>query len=237
VILVEALPRTWGTPGRAEQGLATGVLNPGAYGGTPIQHWGSELSLGPWDRVDDNGGVLWGAEVGLRMRVWQDGELIHDEGGSAYPVVPEGGADYRMLLESTPADPAYRLSTSVTGEWTFHARSDVANGSLPPLLDTAWDVRGLDASGSAPATTRVRVSAAYQDGAYDASQVEGARLWWSSDDGATWHRAAVTRTGDGVYDATVKAPAGTEHVSLKVEAWDEAGATVAKTVVRAYAVG
>jgi hypothetical protein len=46
----------------------------------------------------------------------------------------------------------------------------------------------------------------------------------------------VKRTGDGAFVATVKAPAGTEHVSLKVEAWDEAGGSVAKTVVRAYTV-
>lgn len=151
-------------------------------------------------------------------------------------MVPEGGADYRMLLESTPADPAYRLATSVTGEWEFDARSDVGDGALPPLLDTTWDVRGLTPAGVAPGTTRVRVTAGYQDGAYDTSSVKGARLWWSADDGDTWHRATVTRAGDGVCDATVKAPAGTEHVSLKVEAWDEAGGSVAETVVRAYAV-
>jgi hypothetical protein len=141
-----------------------------------------------------------------------------------------------MRLESTPDDPAYRLATSVTGEWTFHARPDVPDEALPPVLDTTWDVRGLDPSGSAPAATRVRVSAGHQDGAYDTSSVEGARLWWSADDGASWRRATVKRTGDGAFVATVKAPAGTEHVSLKVEAWDEAGGSVAKTVVRAYAV-
>jgi subtilisin family serine protease len=236
VVLAEAPRHTWSEPGRARQGLAAGVLSAGIYPEAPIEHRRGELWLGPWPRVDDDGGVLWGADVKQRLRVWQDGAPIHDEGGDAYPVVPEGGADYRMLMESTPDDPAYRLATSVSGEWEFHARSDVDDEARPPLLDTAWDVRGLDASGSAPGTTRVRVSAGYQDGAYDTSQVEGARLWWSSDDGATWHPAEVTRTGDGVYDATVTAPAGTEHVSLKVEAWDEAGATVAKTVVRAYAV-
>jgi hypothetical protein len=236
VILAEAVDRTWSAPGRAEQGLAAGVLAPGVYSALPVEHWWGELSLGPWPRVDDDGGVLWGADVAQRLRVWQDGELIHDEGGDAYPVVPEGGADYRMLMESTPDDPAYRLSTSVSGEWAFHARSGAADSELPPLLDTAWEVRGLDASGSAPGTTRVRVTAAHQEGAYDTTSVTGARLWWSADDGATWHRAATTKAGAGVYDATVKAPAGTEHVSLRVEAWDAAGGSVKKTVVRAYTV-
>ncbi|WP_129788309.1 S8 family serine peptidase [Promicromonospora panici] len=236
VVLAEAERHIWSEPGRARQGLAAGVLSAGIYAEGPIEQRGGELWLGPWPRVDDDGGVLWGADVKQRLRVWQDGELIHDEGGDAYPVVPEGGADYRMLMESTPGDPAYRLATSVSSQWKFHARSDVADEAVPPLLDTTWRVHGLKPSGSAPGTTRVRVAVGYQDGAYDMSQVEGARFWWSADDGGTWHQAKVTRTGDGIYDATVKAPAGTEHVSLKVEAWDEAGASVAKTVVRAYAV-
>lgn len=235
VILAEGTRRSWDKPGRAEQGLAAGVLTPGVSPITPAEQRGGELWLGPYGRVDADGGVLWGADVGLRMRVWQDGELIHDEGGDAFPVVPEGGADYRMLLESTPDDPAYRLATSVTGEWTFHARPDT-DGARPPLLDTTWDVRGLGPSGSAPGTTWVRVHAGYQDGAYDTSKVEGARLWWSADDGDTWRRARAVRIGDGVYAALVRAPAGTGHVSLRVEAWDEAGASVTKTVVRAYAV-
>jgi subtilisin family serine protease len=236
VVLAEAERHVWSEPGRVRQGLAAGVLTAGIYPSAPIEHRDGELWIGPWPRVDDDGGVLWGAEVNQRLRVWQDGELIHDEGGDAYPVVPEGGADYRMLMESTPDDPAYRLSTSVRSEWEFHARSDVADEARPPVLDTTWDVRGLDPSGSAPATTRVQVGVGYQEGAYDTSTVEGARLWWSSDDGATWRRAKVTPTGDGTFVAAVRAPAGAEHVSLKVEAWDAAGASVTKTVVRAYAV-
>ena len=180
--------------------------------------------------------MLWGADVNQRLRVWQDGELIHDEGGDAFPVVPEGGADYRMLLESTPDDPAYRLATSVTSEWEFHARSDVADEALPPLLDTTWDVRGLDPSGSAPGTTRVRVEAGYQDGVRTTRRRSRARACGGRRRRRHLAPGRGDRTGDGVYDATVKAPAGTERVSLKVEAWDAAGATVAKTVVRAYAV-
>ncbi|GAB3168675.1 hypothetical protein GCM10027059_31900 [Myceligenerans halotolerans] len=237
VVLAEAETHTWSEPGRARQGLAAGVLASGISPITPVMQWGGDLWLTPSGRVDDDGGVLWGSDIVERLRVWQDGELIEDAPEPyAFPTVPEGGADYRMLLESTPDDPAYRLATSVTGEWTFHARPDVADDARPPLLDTTWDVRGLDPSGSAPGTTWVRVRADHQDGAYDTSEVEGARLWWSADDGDTWRRAKAMRIGDGTYAALVRAPAGTEHVSLKVEAWDAADATVTKTVVRAYAV-
>lgn len=237
VVLAEAETHTWSQPGRAEQGLAAGALAPGVSRITPVEHWGDSLNLAPTDRVDDDRGVLWGSDVALRLRVWQDGELVDDVPEPySFPVVPEGGADYRMLLESTPDDPAYRLATSVTGEWTFHARPDDAETARPPLLDTTWDVRGLDPSGSAPGTTRIRVTAAHQDGAYDTSPVEDVRLWWSADDGATWHRAKGTTAGPGVLDATVRAPGGTEHVSLRVEAHDAAGGSVRKTVIRAYAV-
>ncbi|WP_285100663.1 S8 family serine peptidase [Promicromonospora sp. MEB111] len=237
VVLAEAETHVWSEPGRVRQGLAAGALAPAVSRITPVEHWDDRLSLAPTDRADDDGGVLWGSDVALRLRVWQDGELVDDVPDPySFPTVPEGGADYRMLLESTPDDPAYRLATSVSGEWTFHARSDVEANAHPPLLDTAWDVRGLDPSGSAPGTTRVRVTAAHQDGAYDTSAVEDVRLWWSADDGATWHQAKAVRAGEGVYDAAVRAPAGTEHVSLKVEARDAADASVKKTVIRAYAV-
>lgn len=237
VVLTEAVRHVWGEPGRARQGLATGALAPSATAVTPVMQWGGDLWLTPSGRADADNGVLWGSDIVERLRVWQDGELIDDVPEPySFPTVPEGGADYRMLLESTPDDPAYRLATSVTGEWEFHARPDDADEAYPPVLDTTWDVRGLDPSGSAPATTRVRVDAGYPDGAYDTSTVEGARLWWSSDDGATWRRARVIPTGDGTFVAAVKAQAGAEHVSLKVEAWDAAGASVTKTVVRAYAV-
>ncbi|MEU4383645.1 S8 family serine peptidase [Promicromonospora sp. NPDC023805] len=237
VVLTEALRHVWSEPGRARQGLATGALAPGFSTITPVRQSGVDLWFSPTSRIDDDGGVLWGSDVGERLRVWQDGELIEDVPEPySFPTVPDGGADYRLLYESTPGEPAYRLATSVTSEWKFHARSDVGDDVSPPLLDTTWEVRGIDPSGSAPATTRVRVSAGYTDGAYDTSTVEGARLWWSADDGATWHRAKVTRTGDGTFVAAVRAPAGAEHVSLKLEAWDAAGASVAKTVVRAYSV-
>ncbi|MGW2094222.1 S8 family serine peptidase [Promicromonospora sukumoe] len=237
VVLAEAERHVWSEPGRARQGLAAGVLAPAVSSITPVEHWDDRLSLAPTDRADDDGGVLWGSDVALRLRVWQDGELVDDVPEPySFPTVPEGGADYRMLLESTPDDPAYRLATSVTGEWRFHARSDAAANSRPPLLDTAWDVRGLDPSGSAPATTRVRVTAAHQGEAYDASSVEDVRLWWSADDGDTWHRAKAVRAAEGVYDATVRAPRGADHVSLRVEARDAAGGAVKKTVIRAYTV-
>jgi subtilisin family serine protease len=237
VVLTEAERHVWSEPGRARQGLATGALAPGFSTITPVRQSGADLWLSPTSRIDDDGGVLWGSDVGERLRVWQDGELIEDVPEPySFPTVPEGGADYRILYESTPGEPAYRLATSVTSEWTFHARSDVGDDVSPPLLDTTWDVRGVDPSGSAPGTTRVRVDVGHQDDAYDTSQVEGARFWWSADDGGTWHQAKVTTTADGAYVATVKAPAGTEHVSLKVEAWDAGGGGVTKTVVRAYAV-
>ncbi|MFD6446966.1 S8 family serine peptidase [Promicromonospora sp. NPDC060204] len=237
VVLAEAETHVWSEPGRVKQGLAAGVLAPAVSRITPVEHWDDRLSLAPTDRADDDGGVLWGSDVALRLRVWQDGELVDDVPEPySFPTVPEGGADYRMLLESTPDDPAYRLATSVRGEWTFHARSDAEANSRPPLLDTAWDVRGLDPSGSAPATTRVRVTATHQDDAYDASAVQDVRLWWSADDGATWHRAKTVRTEAGVLVASVKAPAGTEHVSLRTEARDAAGGAVKKTVIRAYSI-
>jgi hypothetical protein len=57
----------------------------------------------------------------------------------------------------------------------------------------------------------------------------------STDDGATWHKAPVVRSGGG-WTVTVTNPPAAGHVSLRASATDGDGNTVEQTVVRAYAV-
>jgi hypothetical protein len=63
------------------------------------------------------------------------------------------------------------------------------------------------------------------------------KLWFSTDDGATWDRARVTPRGNGVFEADVRYPrlsATTGAVSLKAVAWDVAGNRVEQTLARAF---
>ncbi|MBB4942254.1 subtilisin family serine protease [Streptosporangium album] len=68
-------------------------------------------------------------------------------------------------------------------------------------------------------------------------KIAGLKLWASTDDGATWRPVEVKRKHDGTYSATTKYPAlaATKGaVSLKAEAWDEAGNRLKHTVTRAF---
>ncbi|HEV2373798.1 MAG TPA: hypothetical protein VGS19_16705 [Streptosporangiaceae bacterium] len=65
------------------------------------------------------------------------------------------------------------------------------------------------------------------------ARVTDAQIQVSYDDGATWHPATITRTGPATFHLTYTAPpqAG---VTLRVNATDAHGATVAETITRAY---
>ncbi|WP_326821496.1 S8 family peptidase [Streptosporangium sp. NBC_01756] len=70
-------------------------------------------------------------------------------------------------------------------------------------------------------------------------KIAGLKLWASTDDGATWRPVEVKRKHDGTYRATTKYPAlaATKGaVSLKAEAWDEAGNRLKHTVTRAFSL-
>lgn len=68
--------------------------------------------------------------------------------------------------------------------------------------------------------------------------IAGARLWYSTDDGAHWTPATLKPTGDdGRYRTTVVYPplsSTTGAVSLKVQAWDTGGNTIEQTTKRAF---
>lgn len=64
--------------------------------------------------------------------------------------------------------------------------------------------------------------------------IAGLKLWASTDDGATYTPVTVKRDKDGTYTAKARYGAAKGAVTLKVEAWDEAGNTIKQTTVRAF---
>ncbi|PUB23875.1 subtilase family protein [Promicromonospora sp. AC04] len=195
------------------------------------------LDLVPWSDSDRHPFASFGSDS-TRLRVWQDGALVADRKSSnARVTLPDGGADHRVVLDAAREASWWNRSTSVRTEWTFHAEPGGTPGEpvVVPALDVAYRVGGVDLTNSAPRSTRVTLSAGHQAGA-ESGKVTSARLWWSADDGATWHRTPLTTGPDGTFAGDVRAPAGTEHVSLRVEAKDRAGATIKQTVIDAYGV-
>jgi len=206
-----------------EQAAATvgkGVLSTRADGAFDVDGDTLGIDLVPWRDADGN---AFRAPGDTRLQVWQDDTAVVDATRTRAELpLPDGGADHRVVLDASHDTPWWSTSTRTRTEWTFRATP----GSTPAVLDVGYAVRGLDLRGTVPRTTRVTVTA---------GAVTGARLWWSADDGATWHRVPLD-TRHGAHTGVVRAPRGTEHVSLRVEARDAAGGTVRQTVTRAYGV-
>jgi subtilisin family serine protease len=193
------------------------------------------LVLPGW--TDSEGNASSGPELS-ELRVWQDGTQVVDVDDYWADVpVPAGGADYRVVLDAGRDATWWNRSTRLSTEWTFHAEP---GGSTEkpvnlPVLDVAYDVDGIALANEAARRTTATVTVGHQAGSAGGTVV-GARLWWSPDDGATWRKARLHRTGAGVYATDLRVPAGTEHVSLRFRAKDEAGTTIKQTVIRAYGV-
>jgi subtilisin family serine protease len=203
-----------------------------------FQTQGDSLALVLPGWTDGEGHASSGDELSEHLRVWQDGTEVADVDGNRADVpVPAEGADYRVALDAERAAPWWNRSTRVSTEWAFHAEQ--AGSGAPsvnlPVLDVAYDVAGMDLANKAPRRTTATVTVGHQAGSTGGT-VTGARLSWSPDDGATWRKATLRRTGVGVYTADLRVPKGTEHVSLRVEAKDKAGTAIEQTVIRAYGV-
>ncbi|MFC4629368.1 S8 family serine peptidase [Promicromonospora alba] len=229
-------------PGEAVNALGGAVMSAKFSEHNRIGTWGDLLRLGLDAFVDSDGQHINSLDKPGKVRVWQDGTEIVDEDEIFFGLpIPVEGADYRVVLDAERAAPWWNRSTRESTEWTFHAEPGEPDpdGEPPfvrlPVLDVAYDVAGMDLANNAPRRTTATVTVGHQAGSTGGT-VTGARLSWSPDDGATWRKATLRRTGAGVYTADLRVPKGTEHVSLRVEAKDKAGTTIKQTVIRAYGV-
>ncbi|MFD5825260.1 S8 family serine peptidase [Lentzea sp. NPDC060358] len=153
--------------------------------------------------------------------------------GTGRFTVPAATGEYRLTAEASRTAPGWPLSTKVSAEWGF--RSGRTDSATPlPLLSVRFDPR-LDLANHAPRSApfpipvRVERQAGAPGGGAEPKQVE-----MSCDDGRTWQRVPLLRTGGG-WTAVVRNPAS-GFVSLRAGAADQDGNTVTQTVIRAYPV-
>lgn len=151
--------------------------------------------------------------------------------GSGTFSVPAAAGNYRLVSTVTRDHPAWPLSTSVSGEWTFH--SGHTNTATPlPLLAIGFDPK-LDELNYAPAGKRFTfpVTVDRQVGT-TGPRAALTTVEVSFDDGMTWRRVAPEKVGNH-WQVTVRHPAS-GFVSLRASATDGDGNTVTETVIRAY---
>ncbi|MET7552058.1 S8 family peptidase [Streptomyces sp. NPDC005479] len=160
----------------------------------------------------------------------------NDEPGQGVFDVPARGRWYELTSSGHRDTAEWTLGTHVTDTWRF--RSEHTGGERPlPLLDTRFDMAGLDGDNSVPEDREFTfgLGIGRQAGVHSGAGIERVSVRYSTDDGASWQPAEV-RGRDGVRRVTVPAMS-TGWVSLKVTAADHSGASVAETVTRAYRVG
>jgi subtilisin family serine protease len=144
--------------------------------------------------------------------LYRDGTEVatSDVPGHALFTAQPAPGTYLLDVDATRAA-SFGLSTHITTDWTF---TDPATAAHLPAVRMTPAVNGV-----LPITVAATA----------------VRLQISTDDGATWRPAPVTRTGTGTFQARITNPAS-GYVSLKVTATGGAAA-ITETVVHAYQVG
>ncbi|MGW2347410.1 S8 family serine peptidase [Actinacidiphila glaucinigra] len=181
------------------------------------------------------------------LRIVESGETVlldgsgkviarNDEPGQGVFDVPARGQWYELTSSAHHESPEWKLGTHIKDTWRFRSEHTGGERALP-LLDTRYDMAGLDGDNSVPAGREFTfgLGIGRQSGASGGAGVERVSVRYSTDDGATWHTAEV-RGRDGDRRVTVPAT-GAGWVSLRVTAADRSGASLTETVTRAYRVG
>ncbi|MEV4759263.1 S8 family serine peptidase [Micromonospora sp. NPDC049559] len=200
------------------------------------RYWGDTIG-GPGPLHGDGAGHMGFRHVvggSVRVELYRNGVRIGDADQAPWTWdVPAEKGDYR-LTATFRSDPAFTLSTVVDAEWTFRS-GHVPDGELVKLPMTAIRYTPeLDLDNRAPAGRRfaIPISIDRQVGAAP-SRTSSLTVEASFDDGRTWRRLTVRRSGEKAV-AWVQNPTGSGFVSLRAAATDTGGNTVRQTVVRAY---
>ncbi len=193
------------------------------------------INVQPWaDGGSGHAGYIQEGDT-KQMKVYQDGVLVSTSdwaSASLYPI-PTVPCTYTLDLRASRT--GYRLSTSTHTVWKVKSKP-VAHPDdldLMPLLQLDYQLDTDLAGNAGGGRQRLTLAASHLPGAVGTGKIVGGTLAVSYDDGKTWHPAALTRTGSGVWTAAYTAPRS-GYVSLKATAWDSVGNAIAQEIIRAY---
>ncbi|WP_157987775.1 S8 family serine peptidase [Jiangella endophytica] len=176
--------------------------------------------------------------LAVSMRLYRDAELLGESAsGVADFAIAPGAGQYRVHVETdASAAPAAwaQKSTRTDTTYTIVSTPPRENPVVLPLLQIDYDL-GVDLHNEAgrPGAHEVRLSVRHQRDA-EARPVAGLAMWASYDGGATWRSVRVRADGMAAYTARLIHPPRAQDVSLRTEAWDEAGNRIDQTIITAY---
>ncbi|WP_049557426.1 S8 family serine peptidase [Nonomuraea sp. SBT364] len=150
--------------------------------------------------------------------------------------LPAGRGSYTLTASMGRQVPHSALSTGVESVWTFPSATTTETRPLP-LTAVRYSPQGLDDSNRAKpgSVTRLPVRIERNPGTAPL-RAASVRLEMSVDDGASWRKIPVVRTGSG-WSAMVPNPGTAGFVSLRAVVTDAAGLGLTQTITRAWAVG
>ncbi|RLP92058.1 S8 family serine peptidase [Micromonospora sp. CV4] len=179
---------------------------------------------------------LQGSSIGVnrKLSLYRNGKLVEERDRPlADFTVPQQAADYRVTLD-VETSLILPISTRVTTSWTFRSAGPDGTGSVPlPLLAVDYALPMDTANHATGGTAEFAVRQAH---GVKPQKVTAFQVWTSTDDGATWKAARVSRGGDGYRAELPKAAAG-KPVSLRVKAAANGGSGIDQTIIRAYNAG
>jgi subtilisin family serine protease len=178
-------------------------------------------------------GVALGADQRLST-LYRDGAKVAE---SADPILiynaPSADATYK--LDSHMTQHFMPVSTTVDASWTFKSKKTAnAYGVALPLFSLRFSPK-LDTDNSAAAGTFTLPITVNRLDSTSKTAIATPTIEYSTDDGKTWQKAAVTVNGSGGWNAVVTNP-GSGYVSLRSTATDSGGNASSGTIIRAYAV-
>ena len=220
----------------------------------PALHW-MDSAAGHFVTIWQNGQQYFKTTT---TRLYRDGKEVPPDTSDPYrtfPVynLPATPGKYRLTMVDTfpatqrggPSLALYRMAPKTETTWEFTSRRPT--GTVPagygcagrcavqPLIQLDPQL-GLDLDNTAPAGPfRFTVNAGHRPGTDGAADLVNALVSYSTDEGATWRQAPVTKAGPGRYLVNVTNPAS-GYVWLRTRVWDTAGNWVEQTTQRAYAV-
>jgi hypothetical protein len=142
--------------------------------------------------------------------------------------VPAGSDRFQLRQDWSLRPGTLRAARRAHTVWGFGSPA----GPSPVLLDVNYGP-DVDPGSTADARRPLRLHLSFHDPATDEPpcRITRVQLWWSTDDGTSWHEVSVRRTAQDAGVAVVPAPELTAgaSVSLRVRAVDDARNSIDQT--------
>lgn len=202
------------------------------------------------------GGAMFHAEESygdFDVRLFREGTELEPVPNLPWDLFPmtEERAGYRLTADGPQTDVTWTFDSSEPVEDTrrggYRCFPEMVLGvtdpcAPEPIVFVSYDMAdslAADNTVQAPGAQRFTVHAYHSPSTAPMPPIAGLKLWISYD-GEEWERVRVRDAGDGVFEATAVHPPArrraSDQVTLRVEAWDEAGNRIEQITRDAYSL-